>query len=337
MVSCARPVVAREIEEAMRTKTPSEWVDHTGDPLSKRLNFFVDPPEEIGTIQSAMSSLPKGKEPWSAAFRFNVALAVTLIGMALGIVLDIVAGVESWVWRCVWVGVGTLLGLLIGTAIENFKHWVTYVGDEGIARFIHTGNPAKIKAEVLPFADAADIRVSRTHYENIIDKQAGRQTGYTTYYFEWLNDKGKSLMTVSYRDHGMGEKKFRPEANFYHFGNAAEKAWTAYKLAEARRQLKAGETLRFRRFPLLLGDWVELGKDTLSFGSGKKKKDEWLSDELAEVEVDRKKGVIRFRHIQAKKGWLSSKGIYEVPFGDLANAELFLKLLREFHGQPAPQ
>jgi hypothetical protein len=317
----------------MRTKNPPEWVDHTGNLLPKRLNFFIDPPAEIGTVQSAISSLPRGKEPWSSSFRWQVAVGVTIIGTALGVVLVVAAGVESWVWRCVWVGLGFLLGLAIGTAIENFKHWVTYVGDQGIARFIHTGNPNKIKQEILPFADAADIRVSRTRYENIIEKQAGRPYASTTYYFEWLDEKGKSLMTVSYKDHGMGEKKFEPEANFYHFGNAAEKAWTAYWLPKFRRQLKTGEIIRFRRFPLLFGDWVELGKSTLTFGSGKKS-DEWQTDEIAEVEVDRKKGVIRFRHVQAKKGWLSSKGIYEIPFADLANVELFLKLLREFHGHP---
>jgi hypothetical protein len=325
---------ARIVERApaARDAGPRDWVDHRGDRLPKRLHFFVDPPPEIGPVLSAHSTLPRGKEPWPAVVKIPVAVGFTLIGAGLGVGLDLCAGVENWIWRIVWVGVGLGLGLLVGTGLEQFKHWLTYVGARGIARFTHTGNPAKIKREVVLFEDAADLCVKRTRHLDAIPDSEGRRNARTTYRFEWLDEGGKSLLVVSNWDHILD--KVSPQANFFHFGNAAETAWTAYLLPEARRRLKAGEALRFRIHPLLLGDWVELGQAGLTFHF-RKKTDEWTPDEIAEVECDRKKGVVRFRHVEAEEGWLSSKGVYEISFGDLANVELFLALLREFHGHPA--
>lgn len=327
-------LVPCEIEEAASTAarvSPNDWVDHRGHRIPKGRVFFVAPPPEIGPVQSAISTLPDGKEPWPADFKLKLAIVCTVIGTGLGVALDLGAGVQSLGWRITWVLVGTLLGLAVGTALENFHHWVTYVGERGIARLTHTGNPDKIHREVLCFDAAADLRGSRTRHLDIRDDPAKRQDRFTCR-FEWFDDAGRSLMVVSTSDHRFGDK-VPSEAHFFHFGNAAESAWTAYRLPEARQRLRAGESVTFRIFPVLLERRLKLTQASLTFCYGKKR-DVWRTADIAEVECDRKKGVIRFRHIDAEPGWVSSKGIYEIAFGDLADVELFLVLLREFHGHP---
>src|SRR5262245_9159875 len=97
------------------TFDPAACVDHAGDRISKRLNFFEEPPPEIGDILSAISTLPKGKHPWSPKVKLAALVWSLIIGTGLGVGLIFLAGVHSWVWRLVWPGVGFLLGLAVGT------------------------------------------------------------------------------------------------------------------------------------------------------------------------------------------------------------------------------
>jgi hypothetical protein len=193
------------------------------------------------------------------------------------------------------------------------------------------GRPDKVQREVLVFDRAADLVVSRTLYQGIpTDKGRSERL---KYHFNWLDDKGGSLFTISGSNPPSPfVETFPAEANESHFGTAAERAWTTHLLPEARRQLDRGAAVRFRLHDWVAGYWIEIDQRGLTFHLGRKT-ERWGAGVLDAVQHDQKKGVARFRHVDAREGWLSSTGVYEVELAKLANADLFFLLLRELHGR----
>jgi len=70
-------------EPAPQAQEPDEIKNHGGDFLPDDADFFVDPPEEIGPVLSAYSTLRQGKKPWPLWLR--VALGLFLSGVGAGI------------------------------------------------------------------------------------------------------------------------------------------------------------------------------------------------------------------------------------------------------------
>src|SRR5262249_25861309 len=148
----------------------------------------------------------------------------------------------------------------------------------GIAKITCKNSRTNVRREVLAFSDAAYLFVSRTHYQSSIPDRRGRVAEGFKYRYEWLDARGKTRFFFSGSDPSLLENHFPPETNLHHFGDAAERAWTAYQLPEASRQLEAGGVVRFPIYMYFMGnmvktpdeDYVELSRDTLTFRMGKK-------------------------------------------------------------------
>jgi hypothetical protein len=313
----ARP----EKEPASRRDRPERpEVNHAGGRLSPQVDFFAPPPEEIGPVTSAQSTLQRGKEPWSAGARLVLAGLAGMAGLLLGAVLVFVLRVRSDFWQVVWPFGGGALSLAVALHLTRFRHTCTYVGQEGVARFVCSGRRDRLSTrEVFRFRDATELRTSHTlRYVNGVYQN-------TTYSFRWTDVGGRLRHEI--RGTHRSEKGTPPATDSYHFARAAEFAWTGYLLGQVQRQVElAGSVL----FNLKGGRWVRLGPGTITFFVDGGEPIECEAAEIAEANVD--KGTVRFKRTDAREGWFSSRGVYRFPFDHLANAQLFFHLLDRLVG-----
>ncbi len=61
--SASKPISQEIAESPMTWIAPADLLDHSGNKLSEKLEFFVAPPQEMGTIISAHSTLKEGQQP----------------------------------------------------------------------------------------------------------------------------------------------------------------------------------------------------------------------------------------------------------------------------------
>ncbi len=290
---------------------PEEMKNHGGQVIIDDADFFVAPPSEIGEVFSAYTSLKVGVAPTSAAARTAWMLGLggggPLIGGVIGILIDhegallffgIVAG---------------LIATIIAFYATRFKHRCSYIGSQGVARFLCAGNRANVDARVLRFRDAAELRVTQTRrFVN------GVYQG-TDYAFAWADVAGRPVYRIAgtYKS-----QQGNPAASdTYHFAAAAELAWSNYMLGQIRPQLISGGTIFFG---LGGGDWVRLGEGQMVF-CFKGETTHCDVEDIAEVRIQQ--GWFEVRRKDAVKGWFSSSGIFKFPYGGLGNAQLFLFLM----------
>src|SRR5205807_750919 len=133
-----------------------------------------------------------------------------------------------------------------GVLFTRFRHTCTYVGRDGVARFICTGNRDNFSTnEVFHFRDAAELRTAQTrHYHN------GVYTG-TQYSFTWTDVGGRKRYAISGRH--KSEKGNPPANDPYQFGRAAEVQWTVYLLEETLRTIEERGSVLFN---LKGGQWI---------------------------------------------------------------------------------
>jgi hypothetical protein len=294
------------------SETENEEIrNHAGSPLSPKDDFFVGPPEEIGDVISAYTSLRKGVEPMTPGARLGGAIVAGVVGLALGIVIAL-AIKNAFFQIVVPLSLGGL-GLAIVLFATGFKHTCTYAGKDGVARFRCRGSREEVTGDVFCFKDASELRTSQTrHYTN------GVYQG-THYSFSWTDIGGRTRFVIS----GQHRSEAGTPANKdqYHFATASERAWTIYLLNQVSAQLKMSGTIYFG-----LGgkNWVKLGERFISLHmSGVTT--ECDADDIAEVRIYQ--GMVEVRRKDAKEGWFSSSGIFKFPYGSLGNAQLFLILM----------
>lgn len=283
---------------------------HNQGPLPPDLVFFAAPPPEIGEIVTARSTLTNRKRP-------KAALSRLLLGGFLGSLAYVglsFAGVEV-VWQVLaFLGVLAVVWWLTG-----FKHKVTYVGKEGVARLTCKGRTDRlVKSEVFRFEDAAALRTGQTRqYCN------GVYTG-TSYQFTWTDAAGRKRFKLSgtYR----GEKKPPKAKDPFHFAESAELAWSLYLLDRMQEELKRDGALRF---PLGGADFVAVGPGFLVL-SRKGNQERWELDEIGGIIVN--DGTLKIKRIDAKEGWFSSQGVFQFPYQQMANARLFLLSINRLLG-----
>lgn len=285
--------------------------NHAGSPLSPKDDFFSAPPEEIGDVISAYSSLKKGVEPMTPGARLGGAIVAGVVGLAIGIVIAL--AIKNAFFQIVLPLTLGGIGLAIVLLATGFKHTCTYVGKDGVARFTCRGSREEITGDVFCFKDASELRTSQTrHYTN------GVYQG-THYSFTWTDIGGRSRFAIA----GQHRSEAGTPANKdqYHFATASERAWTIYLLNQVGAQLKMSGTIFFG-----LGgkNWVKLGERRITLHmSGETT--ECDADDIAEVRIYQ--GMVEVRRKDAKEGWFSSSGIFKFPYGSLGNAQLFLILM----------
>jgi hypothetical protein len=318
-VEAADVPMVEAIERPAVAEAADEIKNHGNEHIPRDVDFFVDPPEEVGPLLSAHSTLRQGKAPWPLALRLLLAAFLFGVGLLLGGLIDVCAHVQSVTWLIVWPVVLSVAGALIGMGASGFTHTCTYVGRDGVARYVCSGRRDNLRtSEVFRFRDAAELRTSQTmHYRNGVYQN-------TTYTFTWTDVGGRQRYQIS----GSHTKKDGnpPSTDYYHFARAAEFAWTMYLIDDAHRQIELSGGVKFH---VGRNQWIRVGPGKLTFALGGVE-DEWDAHDVGAATVHQ--GVVKIKRTDAKEGWFSSSGVIKFPFENLANAQLFFHLLDKLLG-----
>ena len=291
------------MEQDVAWEPPAGMLTHGDVPIGTELDFFAPPPPEIGEVLNAFSSLKRGQRPLPAAAKGAILFlpgAVTLAALSYTRAVD-----------DLWQVVIFIALFAIGWLLTRFTHTCTYVGKAGVARFQCKKRRENItQQEIFLFRDAIELRTSQTrHYHN------GVYTG-TNYDFTWTDDQDRKV----FRCHGTyrGEKKPPKPTDPFHFAESAEVAWSVHLLDRAQEQLDAAGAIVFR-----LGgtDWVAVGPGFLELNlKGERQRCE--SAEIGGFSING--GTFKVKRTDAKEGWFRSTGVFQFPYGTMANARVFL-------------
>jgi hypothetical protein len=306
----------RRVPQRNREPDQRQILNHGGGPLPVNGDYFVEAPAEIGPLTSAFTTLRKGQRPWSIPARAALVIFVTLLGLGLGVGIDVLAQLQGF-WAFLWLVVCPLVAGVIGLAATGFAHTVTYVGEEGVARYTCSGSRENVnKSEVFLFRDATHLRTATTHHYNRGSYQ------YTSYKFTWSDVGGRQRYEISGNHNN--RTGLPPPTHAFHYARAAELAWTTYLIEGANRQidLAGGVT-----FPLKGGKSIRVCPGLLVFNHKDDDPVEWEAEDVGDALIQ--KGVVKIKRVDAQEGWFSSTGVIKFPFDELANAQLFFHLLEK--------
>ena len=292
-----------------------------GPPLPADIDFFVPPPEEIGPLRSAYSTLRQGKEPTSFGARLFITV---LVGSLLGLVGSLTMSffdIRNPFWKIALPSLLAVLGAVIVMMSTRFRHTCSYVGQEGVARYVCSGKRDKVTVnELFLFRTATDLRTRTTiRYYN------GAYQG-TDYAFTWADISGQQRYQIKGSHNSEAGNPAAKDP--YQFGRAAEIAWTLYLLPGAYELIGMGGVVLFT---IKGGDWIKLGKGVMTLSTAGSSV-EWPVEEIRDCSI--KQGIVRIRRKDAKEGWFSAVGVYKISFNHLANAQLFFHMLDKVVGVP---
>lgn len=225
---------------------PPTVTEHTGEPLSPKYDFFASPPDEIGEIRSAYSSLKKGEQFNTLRARLRGVAVVAAFGVAVAIGLELAARVltslaeETHLPRAFWAAVpGAALGVLLWRLTRS-RGLCNYVGSTGCAEIVGSASGDKlIKRRIVQFQDAGGLMASVSrHFQRT-------EYRYTEYSFRWYPRDGGGPCFEITGSHAANLES-PPPANYYHFGRAAEAAWCAYRAPFFDFELAQHGYLRFK-------------------------------------------------------------------------------------------
>jgi len=193
----------------------------------------------------------------------------------------------------------------------------TYVGQRGVASYrIGRGRSAKPVETMLLFDHAHEVRSKQTrHYLN------GAYTG-TFYDYRWTDTSTHTAFRLQGKH--QGNKGFPKAGDKWHFANAAEIAWSYHLLAQLEQRLTSDGTIAF---PIDKKRSIRVGPGFLEFHFGGAPV-RLTQDEIASVSLNN--GQFSFKHKDAK--WYSRQGKYSFPYGEMANAKVFLLVLEKLMG-----
>lgn len=295
----------------------NELPDHSGQRRQAEVEFFAEPPAEIGKVKSAESTLRPGREPMSFPVRL-------LIGVALG---------GAFVFGAYYLGrhdtpfeqefdhrAGYFFGaiaLSVTLLVTRFKVVCSFVGEDGTASFTLTRRRDGIpKVQLLQFAQAEELRAKQTrHYLN------GVYTG-TTYNYTWTGPDRQRLWRLKGRYHQ--QKKGLKAGEPFRYLQAAEFAWSVHYLERANSVLNKEGSIPFRVDEARV---VRVGPGFLEFHFGGEPI-RLTPEDIASVTLGG--GTFKFKHKDAK--WYSLSGKYSFEYGNMANARAFLLALEKLIG-----
>lgn len=294
-----------EVEEAEAPVT-----DHGGEELPDEQDFFVGPPREIGTIITADSTLGQDDQPWTPGGRLACVGISVLFAVLLGVLIVAIFEIENPAFILFWPGVLALTAGAIALYATGFSHTCTYVGRDGVARFVCSGRRDNLTTdEVFLFRDAVELRTSQTlHYLN----GAYQNTSYT---FTWSDISGRTRHVI--QGSHKSEAGTPPSSDSYHYARSAELAWTVNMLDDAYRKMQTGTPVRFN---LTKGRTIRIGDGFVIFNLGGDDV-RWRADDIAAITVQQ--GIVHIRRHDAKEGWFSSRGVVKFKYDELGNAQLF--------------
>lgn len=307
-----------EIQSQMIDSHPlNELPDHSRQRRPAEVEFFAEPPAEIGKVNSAGSTLRPGRKPMAFGVRLLIGILAggAIVFGAYWLSRDSApADRETCRYLGYFLGAGAL-GLTL--LLTRFKVICSFVGEQGAASFTLKGRrDAKPKVQLLLFAQAEELRAKQIrHYVN------GVYTG-TTYDYTWADPGGQRLLRLkgNYRQRKKGLRAGEP----YRFVQAAEAAWSTHYLGRANKVLKSEGSIPFRVDKQRV---VRVGPGFIEFHFGGEPM-RLTREDIASVSLG--SGTFQFKHKDAK--WYSLSGRYSFQYGGMANARVFLLALEQLMG-----
>jgi hypothetical protein len=292
---------------------PTEITDHTGQPLPADRVFVAAPPDEIGPLLSAWSTVRKDQfiwPIWMRAFRC-VLLALGLIAaMELAIAVAMLIGASesaTLLARGVGLAMGTSMGL-VAAFHTRWKEHCTYVGRDGIAEFMYSGG--EVSGRILKFSEAFELRTREFR------QPIHRMFLKTDFSCTWCTSGGRVLYKLSGYHHS---RKAAAGESPRHYAAAAENAWTAHLMTRLLRELRDSDQIRFT-----IDSKVAIGIKPGALEIIVRGITETISsDQLATVALDNT--VVRIRAKDARV--LGTRGKYDFHYDQLPNAAALLKLI----------
>lgn len=299
-----------------------QLLDHLGNPVRPDADFFQAPPDEIGPLISAHSTLKQGTQPLSWVLQvvltgfFGVLFSFAFWLFANFVNADQPSKRETTtiLYPCI----GAVLGMFLAWRHVGFGHQCSFVGEAGVACYtMKHGRKGTVEQAVLRFSDALSL-LSR-----VVPQEFVGLFSWNSYDFQWRDGSNKTRFRL--------EGAFRranPRSrhwNAYSLAFAADLAWTAY-LTDI-----ANETIReqgFFQFNLSDGRWVRVGSGYLQLNlrGGEP------------VRVDRtmvesfhlKQGVFSVRMVDAAV--FGRRGKYSFSLDELENSSLFQLIVSRLTG-----
>lgn len=292
-------------------------VTHGATEIPPEMEFFAAPPAEIGEVQTAWSTLVTTKRPMGAGMRAFVCglLGLGVGGVAAFLTNQLEGPVDPVVLACC--AAGGILAAVIAVFATRFRHTCSYVGVEGMARYVIRGSRAGLPAEELfVFQDADNLNASQTRqYVN------GVYSG-TNYDFTWTNSTGGKLLRLagSFRS----KEGFPKPKDPFHFARVGEVFWNAHLSARMQEEL---DSKGFVEFPVNKRDKVRVGNGFLEF---------FFKGETQRVPVEEIKTLScnsgTFAIHTNDAGWFGSKGKFTFQYGQLGNAGMFVFAIEQLLG-----
>ena len=298
---------------------PDDVTAHNGEPIDRTRDFFQPPPAEIGKVLTAHSTLVRGKEPYSLGGRLMIVLFAPALILAIGyLITGDGPQYGNTIGPLIPMAVVAVIAFAVGWYYTGFSQTCSYVGEEGLARYVLKGPKATtpVTPEVFPFQQASELRTAQTR--NFYN---GVYTG-TTYHFTWTDPTGSKRFKLSgnYRSKEGTPKK---DDKFW-LGRSAEGAWNMRQSAALQKELEAKG---YCQFNLGGGDFVRVGPGFFEFG---------MKGEVARINAEEIKTLNlsdgRFVIHSKDAKWFSRAGKFSFQYGKMANAQLFLYAMEKLSG-----
>ena len=301
-----------------------------GQPQPPDSTYFAPPPPEIGNLLAAQSTLKVGMKPKPLMVRLLISFSISLLIAALWCILlatfkqkenvdprfhPIPAWINYAAAATVLFIVSFPVVLPLVLYFTRFTATCDYIGQLGVVRFTLSGNLSnRPKSQGLLFSRAAELR------NNITRQFVNGIYAGTKYHYKWTDDAGKPVCLLS--GSFMSSKDNPPVGNQFHFGRAAELAWSQYLLNRSQEMISESGSLRFNLDPKRQ---VLIGPGFIEF-QWNGRTDRCEAHEIKVISLNN--GTFSIHHMDAR--WYSSKGKFTFPYAQLANARLFLLTLDRF-------
>jgi hypothetical protein len=284
---------------------------------SDNFDFFVPPPDNIGRITHAYTTLRKTENPIKPHRRILWILAGIVIGVVVALTIQILLS-PSLVWNIIWYCLFSVVSGIIAFNLTDFIHECSYVGTEGFAFYkIKNNRNSLVEEDIIKFSDVnAIVRDIIPIYDSrgIFQK--------TQFMFAW--NKGADVIYAyfgSIPDQDGHPILRRGEAHRLYWLASAESAWEEYLLPKVIAEIEINGRYRF-----IVRDWgaIDLWFDSISFIQGYDTI-KWNFNDIKYWDTDN--GSFRFYHNNFKPGIFSNSGdIISIPALQTENFMLFLKL-----------
>jgi hypothetical protein len=225
--------------------TPSaEETGHGGLAIPAECIFFTAPPEGIGKVLSAWSTLRPGQRPWTPLER---AIGVGIFPTVF-IVLAIVTFCRTTEFTPRWFAglgcFGLLAAYLTGgvwfLSQLHFSPVCTFVGDRGIAWIQY--RRGQVRREVVCWETGM-------HLYRKVTRKFGMIRDEITFDYKWQRDAQKLLVIWGMcKERKNGPPDLKGEDRGYWFCLDAERSWTRFLLKAHEETLARGERLTFQKF-----------------------------------------------------------------------------------------